>query len=136
MLNRHKIDLGKFEITMAKILIIEDDRQLRAMLKQMLERAQHQVIEAESGFDGLEKFKLDNPDLLILDMLTPGKDGLEILEELKAEQTNLKVIAISGGVKGDTSWLQPLALSKGVTSFLAKPFTKADLLAAVQAALS
>ena len=120
---------------MAKILIIEDDRQFRAMLRQMLERADHEVIEAGTGDEGLECFRQEAPDLLILDMMTPGRDGLEVLEEIRQESPTLKVIAISGGLKGDTSWLEPLAHRLGVRSFMHKPFNKDELLETVMAAM-
>lgn len=116
---------------MAKILIVDDDRQFRVMLKQMLERAGHEVIEAENGEEGLIKCSDSSIQLLLLDMITPGRDGLEILDELQSLRKDIEVIAISGGVKGDTSWLEPLALTKGVHRFMAKPFTKAEIISVI-----
>jgi CheY-like chemotaxis protein len=72
---------------------------------------------------------------MILDMMTPGRDGLEVLEELRREIPDLKVIAISGGLKGDTSWLEPLTLRLGVQTFMHKPFGKDDLLQTIDSVL-
>lgn len=121
---------------MAKIVLIEDDRQFRAMLKQMLERAAHEVFDAESGTVGLELCKEQGPDLLVLDMMIPGQDGLEVLGELRKEQPNLKVIAISGGLKGDTSWLKPIAEGLGVEIFLEKPFSRTEIIEAIEQSLA
>ena len=122
---------------MAKILIVDDDRQFRTMLKQMLERAGHEVVEAENGEEGLAKCADCSIRLILLDMITPGRDGLEILDDLHTLRSDMEVIAISGGVKGDTSWLEPLALTKkGVRRFMAKPFTKAEIISVIDEALA
>ncbi|MCC6932367.1 MAG: response regulator [Deltaproteobacteria bacterium] len=120
---------------MAKILIIDDDRQFRVMLKQMLERSGYQIIEGESADEGLKKCQDPDIGLLLLDMITPGRDGLEILDDLRALRPEMKIIAMSGGVKGDTSWLEPIAMSKGVCRFMAKPFSKAEIMSAINEVL-
>lgn len=117
---------------MAKILVVDDDRQFRGMLRQMLERANHTVIEVTSGDECISGYCKHVPDLIMLDMMTPGRDGLEVLQELRRDYPGVKVIAMSGGLKGDTSWLEPLVIRLGVKIFLHKPFDKGDMLSAIE----
>lgn len=69
-----------------KILVIDDDESLIRMLKTNLERSgSYEVIAAYNGEEGLEKVEKEDPDLVILDIMMPGKDGFEVLKELRRE---------------------------------------------------
>ena len=108
---------------MARILIIEDDAQLRRLLRQLLETAGHEVREASSGSDGLQT-ALEVPlDLLITDILMSNGDGLETIREFRRLYPQVKIIAISGGgVLGDLDFLD-VAERFGAHQTLHKPFS-------------
>ena len=120
---------------MATILIIEDDSQLRALLKQMLERNQHQVIEAENGEAGVMISKTSSPDLILSDLIMPGKDGIMAIQEILQRNPKLKIIAMSGGDTGNAAWL-PIAKKAGALRVLKKPFGQSQLLETVSEALT
>src|SRR5919108_2919694 len=81
----------------ARILIIDDDDQIRRMLCQALEQAGYEAVEARDGQEGLEHYRAAPTDLIITDILMPGKEGLETIMELRREVPGVKIIAISGG---------------------------------------
>ena len=82
---------------MARILIIDDEDDLRATLRQMLEQDGHEVSEAANGAHGLELYEKDSPDLIITDVIMPKKEGVETIIALHRSAPNLPIIAISGG---------------------------------------
>ena len=117
---------------MARILIIEDEPQMRGMIEQVLIRAGHEVLTASDGKAGLDLFRDQMPDLVITDILMPEVDGLEIIRSLRREFPDLKIIAMSGG--GETGRLQylPEAREFGADIALSKPFDPAVLTAEVE----
>ena len=82
---------------MKRLLVIDDDDQMRQMLKQMLERAGYEIIDAPDGQTGIELYRQNPTDLIITDLIMPQKDGMETIIELKRDFPNVKIIAISGG---------------------------------------
>ena len=104
-------------LIMARILIIDDDEDVRTMLCVTLAQAGHTVIEARNGKEGLELFQHANADLLITDIVMPEKEGLEVLMELRKKHPPVKIIAISGG-----DYLH-MAKLMGAAKVLAKPFS-------------
>jgi len=80
-----------------QILIIDDEQSIRSLLKQVFERQGYQVLVAANGDIGIQQFKENHVDLVILDLIMPEKDGIETLRELRALNADIKVIAISGG---------------------------------------
>ena len=122
---------------MATILVIEDDEQFCQMLAQMLRQAGHQVETAANGVLGLEHFRQSAPELVITDILMPEKDGIDTILEIKREGTDTRLIAISGGRRAITPQfnLDSAALI-GVQKVLAKPFSRQQILEAVEVALS
>lgn len=121
---------------MAKILVIEDDEQFREMLAQMLEQSGHQAETAANGVLGMAQFRQSPPDLVITDILMPEKDGIDVIIEMKNEQDDVRIIAISGGRRTITPQfnLDSAALI-GVRQTLTKPFNRQQLLQAIQDAL-
>jgi len=121
---------------MAKILVIEDDEQFREMLAQMLEQSGHQVETAANGVLGMTQFRQSPPDLVITDILMPEKDGIDVIIDMKKEQDDVRIIAISGGRRTITPQfnLDSAALI-GVRQTLTKPFNREQLLQAIQDAL-
>src|SRR5687767_5921761 len=113
---------------MARILLIEDDNQLRPLLLGMLKRAGHEVIEAINGKAGILAFHASEPDVVITDLVMPEKDGLEIIIELRRAFPKIRVIAMSGGIELTKLNLLPIAQKLGAVSTLAKPFRPQQLL--------
>jgi DNA-binding response OmpR family regulator len=117
---------------MARILLIEDDNEVRTMLRLTLIYFGHTVIEARNGKEGLELFKTANADLVITDIVMPEKEGLEVLIELRGKQVPpVKIIAISGGGRRKVADYLRLAKLMGAARVLAKPFSNEALLAAI-----
>jgi DNA-binding NtrC family response regulator len=122
--------------TTHRILIIDDDHQLRAMLRQMLERAGYEVAEAANGADGLKLCRIQVPDLVITDLIMPEKEGVETMLELKRDFPNTPVIAISGGGRAGTVDYLPIARRLGARRTIAKPFSREEMLDAVREVLA
>ena len=120
---------------MARILIIEDNAQLREMLNLMLSQAGHEVQEATGGEMGEKLYKENPSDLIIIDILMPEKGGLETIVEMKREFPNIKIIGISGGFQKKTDENRTLAELMGVERTLSKPFTSEELLKTVREVL-
>lgn len=104
---------------MAKILIIEDDNKIRAILKEILEEKDHDVQEAADGVEGLKKLEQDSFDLCLCDIKMPKMDGLEVLEQAKESgmTTNFIIISAHGTIDVAVE-----AVKKGAFDFLQKPF--------------
>ena len=120
---------------MARILLIDDDDAVRAVLGAVLARSGHTVIEARDGEEGLDLFPRARPDLVITDIAMPKNSGLEVVQVLREKQPRVKIIAMSGGTgPGSEDNLQAARLL-GATSVLAKPFARAVLLAEVNEVL-
>ena len=117
---------------MSVILIIEDDRELREMLKTALQRKGHTILEAENGKAALIHFKPGVTDLVITDLLMPEEDGLEVIMKIRELKSGIKVIAISGGGKvGPGSYLN-LAKVLGADAVYSKPFSINDLISKIE----
>jgi DNA-binding response OmpR family regulator len=112
-------------LSMARILLIDDDDSVRTMLRLTLDHFGHTVIEARNGKEGLELFQHANADLVITDIVMPEKEGLEVLMELRKKHPPVKIIAISGG-----DYLH-MAKLMGAAKVLAKPFSTNILIAAI-----
>jgi len=112
---------------MPVILIIEDDRDLREMLRSALLRKDYTVLEADNGKEALINFKPGVTDLVVTDLLMPEEDGLKVIMQMREMKPEIKVIAISGGGKaGPGSYLR-MAKALGADSVFPKPFSVNDL---------
>jgi DNA-binding response OmpR family regulator len=116
---------------MARILLIDDDDDVRAMLRATLTYFGHTVIEARDGKEGLDLFPKANADLLITDIVMPEKEGMEVLMELRKKHPPVKIIAISGGGRQNASDYLHVAKLMGATRVLAKPFSNEALMAMI-----
>lgn len=121
---------------MARILVIDDEAQVRNVLRQMLEKAGHEVVEAPEGAAGLQVHREHLADLIITDILMPGKEGIETILALRKSVPKVKIIAISGGGRMNKVDLLSVAQEFGAARTLAKPFTRQELLAVVQEVLA
>ncbi len=121
---------------MARILIIDDDDSFRTMLREMLERAGHEVVTAVNGKEGILRYKESPTDLVITDILMPEKEGIETILELQADFPAIKFITVSGGLRLKAeNLLQIAACFPGVKKTLSKPFKKEEMLSAVDEVL-
>ena len=120
---------------MASILVIDDDRQFREYLVQVLVREGHQVVEAKDGLAGTGVAKAEKPDLVIVDILMPEMDGLEVIREVKRDSPQSKIIAVSGGGHQLHVDFLPAAKKLGASAVLYKPIEPEDLLKCVGEAL-
>ena len=82
---------------MKRILIIDDESQIRSMLRLMLEREGYEVLEAPDGIEGIRLYRQTPADLIITDLIMPHKDGIGMIIELTKEYPDVKIIAMSGG---------------------------------------
>ncbi|MGQ0812330.1 MAG: response regulator [Nitrospiraceae bacterium] len=113
---------------MTTILIIDDEEPVQTVLRHMLEEAGYTVRTSADGRKGLQQFRQDPADLVLLDILMPEKEGLETLLELRREYPTTKVIAISGGgARRDFGYLDSARLL-GAHSVLTKPIDRNRLL--------
>jgi DNA-binding response OmpR family regulator len=118
---------------MARILVIDDENNIRMMLKLALAHIGHTVETAADGYEGLEKFATGSDwDLVLLDQRMPGMEGLEVLREIRRRQPDTCVLMITAFGTID---LATEAIAAGATDFLRKPFTVETLRKAVSAAL-
>ena len=117
-------------LTMATILIIDDEERIRALLRTILEAAGYEVTEAPNGRIGLELYRQRPTDLVITDILMPELNGLDMILALTRQFLHAKVIAISG-VGGETNDLD-VAVLLGARRTFHKPFSMRRLLDAVQ----
>lgn len=121
---------------MLRILLIEDDLQLRNIYKHFLEEAGYAVVALHSCWEGLKWMNTHPVDLLITDIMMPGIDGIELIQNLQAVPFAPPIIAITGGAKYITGHqLLEMATNLGVQYTLQKPFTKMELLQTVKAAV-
>lgn len=122
---------------MAKVLIIDDDIQIRKVVRKSLEREGHTVIEAANGEEGIEAYRKEPTDLVITDIIMPGKEGIETIKDFTREFPGIKVIAISGGSQhlAPELWLN-VAKCLGAVQTLTKPFTYEELIETVNLLLN
>ncbi len=115
-----------------KILVIDDDSQIRLMLRLMLVWAGYEVVEAENGREGLLRQQEHQADLVITDLIMPEQEGLETIAILRARYPDLKIIAISGGGRIAPDRYLPTALELGANRAFSKPFDIHLLAAAIK----
>ncbi|MDP1949457.1 MAG: response regulator [Nitrospirota bacterium] len=115
------------------ILLIDDNDQIRALLRRVLEEAGYCVMDAANGREGLRQFRQNPVALVITDLLMPDSDGLEVTMTLRRESPHVKIIALTGGV-GNLNLLE-VAKLLGAHRTMKKPIELAELLEAVQQVL-
>jgi CheY-like chemotaxis protein len=121
---------------MPGILIVEDDKELREMLRVTLLRNKYIVIEATDGKDAISHFKPSIIDLVITDLIMPEEDGLKVIMKLRELKPELKMIAISGGGKAGPGSYLKLAKALGADAVFSKPFSINDLIAKIEELLT
>jgi CheY-like chemotaxis protein len=117
---------------MARILVIDDNAPTRDILRQALERAGHEVVEASDGRVGIECQRIMPAEVIITDILMPEQEGFETIRELRRDFPATSIIAMSGGGQMGCDTLLAIAERLGAQRVLQKPFGLRDLLDAVQ----
>ena len=102
-----------------KILMIEDEPAFLRMMKKWLERKGYQVITAQNGLDGLSKARSETPDLIILDIMLPGIDGLKVCRMIKSD-SNLRTIPVAMLTSRDLETDAQMAKKFGANAFIVK----------------
>ena len=105
---------------MAKILVIDDEQSIRDLLDRLLRRKGYDVIVAESGQKGLECFRRERPDVIVLDLKMPEMDGLTVLRQIRSLNRSQPVIVLTGS---RTAEMEQQVRALGVTEYIAKGFS-------------
>ncbi|HZL57142.1 MAG TPA: response regulator [Bryobacteraceae bacterium] len=113
------------------ILVIDDDEDLRVLVRKVLSKAGHRVLEAEGGHQGIQLIQSHSPDLILLDLFMPPPDGFEVLRMLRSrdETRSLPVVVLTAHGEEESA---RASFDLGATDFLAKPFTPPQLDARVR----
>jgi DNA-binding response OmpR family regulator len=120
---------------MSRILIIDDELSLRRVLRSILERAGHTVLDAPDGGKGMALWRREPTDIVVIDIFMPEKDGIEVILEMQNVAAKPKIIAMSGGGrKGLLDWSSS-ALALGADRVLLKPFDQRTFLLTIQEVL-
>ncbi|MBF0526195.1 MAG: response regulator [Deltaproteobacteria bacterium] len=117
---------------MASILVIDDDTQLRTMLKNLLQRNGFIVMDAPDGKVGMNLFRRSPTDLVITDIIMQEKEGIETIMELRNDFPEVKIIAMSGGGQIGPEVYLDVARGLGANHILTKPFNSNELLEIVR----
>lgn len=121
-------------MTKSTILIIEDEEDIRELVKYNLQRENFSVLEAESGEKGLELVERTIPDLILLDLMLPGKDGLEICRILKRDNRTQSIPVVMMTARGEETDIIT-GLELGADDYIVKPFSPKVLGARIKAVL-
>lgn len=116
----------------AKILVVDDSGLSRRFMRRILESAGHEVLEAEDGITALERYFLEKPDLVFLDLLMKGMSGVEVLHKLQEADGQVKVIVATADIQSSTREMMTLA---GAYALINKPFAPELVLQTVASAL-
>jgi len=119
---------------MASILIVDDEKDLLDLLKYNLEVSGYEVMEAETGRDGLYLAEKNSPDLIVLDVMLPDLLGFEILRRLRAKEKTRDVPIIMLTARGEESDVL-VGFELGASDYVTKPFSPRELVARVRAVL-
>lgn len=120
---------------MTGIMIVEDENEVREMLKDALSRRKYTVIEASNGLEAMSRFKPSVVDLVITDILMPEEDGLKVIMQLKEKKPGIKIIAISGGGKIGPAIYLNIARTLGADEVISKPFSLQNLITKIEGLL-
>ena len=116
-----------------KILVIDDELDFVNLVKVRLEANGYEVIDALNGEDGLKKAEAENPDLILLDIMMPKKDGYTLLRELKYKEATKSIPVIVLTAKPG---MRDLFGMEGVSDYIVKPFEDEELLLRIKKTLS
>jgi two-component system, OmpR family, phosphate regulon response regulator PhoB len=116
-----------------RIVLVVDDESVRGLLRTTFSGADHEILEATNGDDGLRLIEEQSPDVVILDWQTPGRHGSLVLDAVKTRRRTLPVIVLTADQRPSQ---RELAESIGADAFLNTPFSPAELLSVVERLLA
>jgi two-component system chemotaxis response regulator CheY len=116
-----------------RVLVVDDSALSRRTLRQILEPAGYDVVEAEDGLSALERYFLDKPDVVLLDLVMQGMYGLDVLIKLRELDSEAKVVVVSADVQTSSHEMVEQA---GGKAFVNKPFDRAEILRALSTVLA
>lgn len=117
---------------MAKVLVVDDSGLSRRISRKILEDAGHEVVEAGDGIVALERYFLDKPELVLLDITMEGMTGFDVLEKLRQIDTGARVVIVTADIQSST---RQITRESGAVGFVTKPLQAPRVLEAVAAAL-
>lgn len=117
---------------MHKILIVEDEANIRELVSYNLKQNDYQVTEAEDGLQGLDAAFREKPDLILLDIMMPGKNGFDVCKELRARGSKVPVIMLTARTEDID---KVMGLEFGADDYITKPFSIHELMARIKAVL-
>ncbi len=112
---------------MAKVLIADDEESVLEVVRRILQIDGHEVIEARDGEEALRKIRVEKPDLALIDLFMPRREGLETIMQIRKSYPELKIIAVSGGNPTHGMSFLEMATRLGAHRTLAKPFSMEDM---------
>lgn len=120
---------------MARVLVVDDDEDIRRIVSRMLTTGGHQVEEATDGRQAIEAYRARPSDIVIADVYMPDVDGVEAIIRLRHEFPDVRIIAVSGGGHLGKDDVLKIAAAVGAQATLTKPLDKEILLGAVEEVL-
>ena len=119
---------------MSKVLLVEDEENIRQLIRYNLEKEHFQILEAADGLQGIKTAKAEKPDLIILDLMLPGADGLEVCRTLKGNSLTAALPIIMLTARSEEID-KIIGLELGADDYMTKPFSPRELIARVKAVL-
>jgi two-component system chemotaxis response regulator CheY len=116
-----------------KVLIVDDSGLARRSTRRALESAGYQVVEAEDGLSALERYFVEKPAVVLLDLVMRGMYGLDVLEKLRQMDPSARVVVITADIQNSS---RDLVSAAGAAGFLTKPARAEDIVSAVQNAIT
>jgi two-component system chemotaxis response regulator CheY len=124
------------------VLVVDDEPEVRDSIRQVLTRVGFSVVTANDGAAGIEAFHNQPPDVVIVDIIMPHGNGVEVIKKIRASYPGARILAITGGGNFGPSGYKPWAVvteaylasatESGADAVMRKPFYRADLIAAVR----
>lgn len=114
---------------MSKVLPVDDSGLARRSTRRLLEQAGYEVVEAEDGLSALERFAVDKPDVVLLDLVMKGMYGLDVLEKLRQIDSAARVIVLSADVQTSS---RDLVQAAGASGFINKPAASGEIVAMIE----
>src|ERR1051325_975122 len=116
----------------SRILIVDDSAMSRRIVRGILESAGHEVAEAADGLAALERYSLEKPDLVVLDLVMGGMYGLDVLQKLREMDGQARIIVATADIQGST---RKMAEQAGALAFVTKPIRGEELVSLVNSVL-
>ena len=115
-----------------KVLVVDDEQSIVTLLKYNIEQAGYQVIVAYDGVQALEKVNEEKPDLVVLDVMLPEKDGIEVCKTIRSDKNQVPILMLTAR---DDEFDRVLGLELGADDYMTKPFSPREVVARVKAIL-